>query len=647
MKKGLLLITFVVLAAGLLSGTVRAFSSEEVDWRDKLAPALRQEVESAQAGEMITVIVTLKRQADLRRISEVNRTRQLERVVKALRRTADDEQRSLRALLEKRRSEGLVSRIEPLWIFNGLVITTTPAVIQEIAQRSEVLRITPNETIPAPQMPPTTVSLPEPNLTVINVPALWDLGLRGQGVVVANMDTGVDAAHPDLVAQWRGGTNSWFDPNGEHPTTPTDVHGHGTWTMGVMVGRDAGGTAIGVAPEAQWIAVKIFNDGGSATVVGIHQGFQWLLDPDGNPQTPDAPHVVNNSWAFGSVGCNLEFQLDLRALRAAGILPVFAAGNSGPNSETSHSPANYPEAFAVGATNNSDGMYIYSSRGPSACGEGEMVFPEIVAPGVSIRSADLFGTYTTASGTSLAAPHVAGVLALLLSANPGLSPDQQAAALIQSAVDLGVAGPDNDYGYGRLDALAAYYWLLSSIPTPTPTETPSPTSTAEPLGTEEPTPTPTPTEEPTITPTETPSLTPTEEPTVTPTETPTPTPTDTPTPTPVGISAHIGDLDGKAAVISGGWKAVVVVKVHNADHQAVAGATVSATWYNNGTPLGVASCVTDNKGKCKLKGNFSLAYNRVVLVVDNVTHPTLPYDAALNHDADGDSDGTRIVVRKP
>jgi subtilisin family serine protease len=115
----------------------------------------------------------------------------------------------------------------------------------------------------------TTTGAPEPNISVINAPALWSLGFRGQGVVVASMDSGVDATHPDLAARWRGGSNSWYDPYGQHPTVPTDVSGHGTWTMGVMVGRDAGGTSIGVAPDAQWIAVKIFNDSGASTFSAI------------------------------------------------------------------------------------------------------------------------------------------------------------------------------------------------------------------------------------------------------------------------------------------------------------------------------------------------------------------------------------------
>lgn len=288
------------------------------------------------------------------------------------------------------------------------------------------------------------------------------MGFYGQGVVVAIMDTGVDVNHPDLVASWRGGSNSWFDPYGEHPSAPVDLLGHGTQVMGVIVGGDAGGTAIGIAPEAQWIAVKIFDDHGKATTVSIHQGFQWLLDPDGDPETPDAPHVVNNSWTFGSPGCDLAFQADLQVLRYAGILPIFAAGNFGPGASTDVSPANYPEAFAVGAVDNDGGLYAYSSHGPSACGEGPTIFPEVVAPGVAVWTTDRLGGYTSATGTSLAAPHVAGALALLLEVYPDLTADEQEAALIHSALDLGVAGPDNEFGHGRLDLLAAYNWITAS-----------------------------------------------------------------------------------------------------------------------------------------------------------------------------------------
>jgi subtilisin family serine protease len=384
-------------------------------------------------------------------------------------------------LLAQRKTQRLVTKVVPLWIFNGAVVTATRRVLEELAKRSDVLQIRPSATVAAPALPQSTgTDTPlEQNLDVINARQLWDLGYRGQGVVVASLDTGVDATHPDLAASWRGGSNSWYDPNGQHPTTPTDVNGHGTWTIGVMVGGSASGTAIGVAPAAKWIAAKIFNDRGVATTAGIHMAFQWLLDPDGNPNTADAPNVVNDSWVMGATGCNLEFQLDLQRLRAAGIVPVFAAGNGGPSPSTSYSPANNPEALSVGAIDNSGVLDSTSSRGPGACDGG--VYPGLVAPGDDITTSDLFGGYVSESGTSLAAPHVAGALALLLSAFPNASADQQLAALENSSLNLGAARPDNNFGYGRVDTLGAFY-RLASTPDFTLTVSPSPAS-ASPGGT--------------------------------------------------------------------------------------------------------------------------------------------------------------------
>ncbi|MBE0599070.1 MAG: S8 family serine peptidase, partial [Desulfuromonadales bacterium] len=278
-----------------------------------------------------------------------------------------------------------------------------------------------------------------------------------------SMDSGVDLNHPDLGPQWRGGSNSWFDPNGEH-ATPADRDGHGTAVMGVMVGGSAGGTAIGVAPDAQWIAVKIFDNGGQASLSGIHRGFQWLLDPDDDPDTDDAPDVVNNSWGLeGTPGAcidegNADFHDDIQLLKSAGIAVVFAAGNQGPLQDTSLSPGNYQEAYAVGAVDAHQRIADFSGRGPSAC--DQTVYPELVAPGVGIRSSDLTPPgfppqYLVSSGTSLAAPHVAGALALLRSAFPGRTAADLEEALQQSARDLGGIGPDNDYGFGLVDAAQA------------------------------------------------------------------------------------------------------------------------------------------------------------------------------------------------
>ena len=177
-----------------------------------------------------------------------------------------------------------------------------------------------------------------------------------------------------------------------------------------------------MAPGATLIAARVFDDRGATTATAMHLAFQWLLDPDHDPATADAPRVVNASWALGAgPSCNLAFQPDVRALRAAGILPVFSAGNFGPTAATSASPANYPESLSVGAVGATDTVWAYSSAGPSTCGGRTRVFPDLVAPGVSVLSADLFGGFQYLTGTSVAAPHVAGAAALLLGAHPTLS----------------------------------------------------------------------------------------------------------------------------------------------------------------------------------------------------------------------------------
>ena len=449
---------------------------------NKIDPVLQESLNRLQPADNITVIVTLRQRADLSRINGSTRLERGQNLIRALKLTANGTQGPVKTLLQTRLDQGRVQKFESLWVINGFSVTATADVIAELAQNPNVLGIAPDELSIVPAF-----ATPEINITNINAPALWNLGYTGQGIVVANMDTGVDVNHPELSTRWRGGTNSWFDPYGQHPTTPIDLNGHGTWTMGVMVGGDAGGTTVGVAPDAQWIAVRIFNDAGSSTATALHQGFQWLLDPDGNPNTDDAPQVVNNSWTLSTSGCNLDFEPDLQTLRAAGILPVFAAGNYGPSSNTSRSPANNPSAFPVGNLNDNNAIYSTSSRGPSSCAGWSGPYPRIVAPGVTIRTTDLFSGYYNPTGTSLSSPHVAGGLALLLSAFPNLSPAEQENALVNSAVDLGVAGPDNSYGYGRMDLLAAYNLLLNPV-TATPTSTAN-TSTNTPVA---PTPTNTP-----------------------------------------------------------------------------------------------------------------------------------------------------------
>ncbi len=432
----------------------------------RVDPRVRSEMAALPEGEMMTVIVTLHDQADLDQIQGASRAASQEGIIRALQAKSYASQKDLRNALALEGARGNVSHYAPFWIFNGLSVTATSDVINQLATTEGVASITPDDIEVIPAAPLAQIA-PETNLSAVNAPALWTLGYYGQGVVVANLDSGVDANHPDLSGRYRGGSNSWFDPYGQL-SSPADLTGHGTSTMGVMVGGDAGGTAIGLAPQAQWIAARIWNNSGVSTATAIHQAFQWLLDPDGNPGTADAPDVVNNSWTVGSPGCDLEFESDLQVLQAAGILPIFAGGNYGPSAGSSRSPGNNSGAFAVGAVDNTGGIYSYSSHGPSACDQS--VYPEVVAPGVAIHTADLYGRYVDATGTSLSAPHAAGGLALLISAFPDLSVDDQEAALINGAADLGPAGADNEYGYGLIDLLASYQWL-QNIPPPTPTAT--------------------------------------------------------------------------------------------------------------------------------------------------------------------------------
>lgn len=355
-------------------------------------------------------------------------------------------------------------------LIHAVAARVPPELIPELASLPGVESVRPDGVLQAPASQKAadgTSGAVGWNLELIGAPRVWALGDRGAGVVVANMDTGVDLAHPDLGPGWRGGSNSWFDPIEQTPS-PVDPLGHGTQTMGLVVGAGSSGAPVGVAPEARWIAARIYDRAGQTHFSTIHQAFAWLLDPDGDPATDDAPDVVNASWGEDDAGaCDPEFQPDLDALRAAGITVVFASGNSGPQPGTSVSPANLPDAFAAGAVDAQRQLAVFSSTGPSACTGG--IFPTVVAPGVSVRTTDLSlagaAQYASVSGTSFAAPHVAGAAALLRSAHPELTPQSIEEALRATAEALGPEGPDNLFGHGLLDVAAAYTQLTTPVQT--------------------------------------------------------------------------------------------------------------------------------------------------------------------------------------
>lgn len=359
-------------------------------------------------------------------------------------------------LVEMARQLG-AREVRTLWVINSVAMQVQPAQLRQLAEHPDVVSVRLDGLLQAPIAYPGLPLPAEWNLAMIDAPLVWARGIRGQDIVVANLDSGVDMRHPDLESGYRGGNNSWFDPHGEH-VTPADTNGHGTQVMGLMVGGDAGGTHVGIAPDARWIAAKIFDDAGETTESAIHRALQWVLDPDGNPATDDAPDVVNNSWDISTEdSCNTVFQADIDALRAADIAVVFSAGNYGPMSSTSVSPANAGNVVSVGAVDDQQNVALFSSRGPSAC-DGS-IFPQLVAPGEGVLTTDLsFGgmpLYTLVAGTSFSSPHVAGAMALLRSAAPLVSVEQMEQALTSTARDLGAAGPDNDTGHGIISVLAA------------------------------------------------------------------------------------------------------------------------------------------------------------------------------------------------
>lgn len=423
---------------------------------------LAAELAARGPQDEIAVIVSLADRVDPRAYEAADRSRRDTRLVEALKKKAAATQVTHRVFLQNNGAR----QFRELWVINGFAVTARASVIRQLASRPGIERIRLDSTLEAPVTTSGSAAPPEWNLNVLRALDLWTQGFTGSGIVVANMDTGVDANHPDLSAKWRGGDNSWYDPHNEHPT-PYDASGHGTQTMGIMVGGTAGGTAIGVAPDARWIAARLYNDAGLARYSDIHLAFQWLLDPDGDLATLDAPDVVNASWGLtGTAGqCITEFSTDIDVLKAAGIMIAVAAGNDGPSPLSSLSPANNPPGFAAGAVDPELSIASFSSRGPSAC-DGT-VYPELVAPGVNINTADLsFGglpLYAVVSGTSYAAPHAAGALALLAGAFPQAGVAQLEAALTASARDLGVAGEDNSYGYGLADVQAAHQ-LLGAAP---------------------------------------------------------------------------------------------------------------------------------------------------------------------------------------
>jgi bacillopeptidase F (M6 metalloprotease family)/subtilisin family serine protease len=441
-------------------------------------------------GGQKTFLVTFKGQADVNGASTQakaaaakagktpagQRLAQANAVINSLKQVAEKGQKNVVPLLKQLQKEGSISEFEPFWVVNMVAVTGDAKALKALAARPEVEKIAASKTYrvmgsktgAATQDGGSAQSI-EWNIQNVNAPQAWSLGIDGTGIVVANLDTGVEGTHPALARKYRGAvdgtgsTYSWFDAVNNNNSAPYDDHGHGTHTMGTIVGSDqSGANMIGVAPGATWISAKILSAAGSGTDVDIIAAAEWMLAPGGDPSK--APDVISNSWGGGS-GTDEWLRPTVQAWRAAGIVPVFANGNTGAG-ETSclvSVPANYPESIGVAAVDINNKLAGFSCRGPSPYGE---VKPELSAPGVGVRSAVPGGGYEGGwNGTSMATPHVAGVAAMLRQVNASLTVDDIEQILLETAVPLTdsqyASVPNNGYGWGLVNAFDAVSEVLT------------------------------------------------------------------------------------------------------------------------------------------------------------------------------------------
>lgn len=475
--------------------------------------------QAAQPRQPIPLLQTrfllyLQQQPDLTQLNDVVFASQAIKrtvIMQTLQASAQVAQAPLRAFLSGRQQRNQQNSYQPFYIVNVMAVEGGLDLVIALAQRDDVARLVAN--YPLYLSAQATVTLAQDgtvvaaesdtqqeldpanwNISLVGADRVWgELGVRGEGAVVAGFDTGVSFRHSALVERYRGNLGNghfdhnynWFEPDGSlysngnlGPSVsqePISCGNHGTHTLGTAVG-DGGlaGTQVGMAPGATWIAVPGICantlGGGIRDDIGVLKAFQWLLCPtdlSGDLATADcskAPDVINNSWGAANPVADLLHAM-IETLRTANIAPVFSAGNPSANSGSIGSPGNAPAAITVGATDETDQIATFSGRGPSFYPDEQK--PELSAPGVDIHSTVGSNGYEKMSGTSMAAPHVAGLIALMIAADlrdgtRDFSVDELETFMLRTAVDLGEAGPDNDYGFGRIDAYRAVRWVLDA-----------------------------------------------------------------------------------------------------------------------------------------------------------------------------------------
>jgi subtilisin family serine protease len=477
------------LRAAAILGAVAALALADLAAAE-VGAALRSRMLETPGAHPLAVIVTLAPQVDPGRF-----TGRPAALIVAQRRLAERTQAPVIA------AAGVPVR--RLWITNALALSAPARIIERLAALQSVARVDVDPTIRAADLTGPVLSAPVPPaptvrvqsisadpavgagdatpLDAIGARAVWSsFNITGAGVRLGSIDTGVDPANPDLA----GKVAAWRDFVGGQPG-PYDDNGHGTHTIGTMVGGSTQGAPIGVAPGAQVMVAKAMGADGGGLGSNLLAAAQWMADPDGNPATSDFPAAVTNSWTANDAN-DTWFDQVVRTWVALGIVPVFAAGNSGPAPSTVGSPGSYPSSIAVAAVDDTRAVASFSARGPVVWQDTDrtgpaagtvLTKPDLAAPGVGIVSTVGTG-YLSYSGTSMAAPHIAGVVALIRQASPGLGATDIGQLLRGTATDLGPPGPDTDTGVGLVNALAAVAAALGRpVPAPVVAAPPQPAPT--------------------------------------------------------------------------------------------------------------------------------------------------------------------------